>query len=82
MLEPIFALVDAGANTAIEKVLWQFCTNYSKSRYGYPDLMVVDAVGVRFVEVKAEGDQLRRNQFMRHRQLREAGFRADLLRIR
>jgi DNA polymerase-3 subunit epsilon len=82
MLEPIFTLVDAGSPIAIEKILRQFCTSFSKSRFGYPDLMVVDADGIRFVEVKAEGDQLRRNQFLRQRQLREAGFRADILRIR
>lgn len=53
-----------------------------ENRYGYPDLLVVDDNGVRFVEIKAEGDQLRRNQLLRIRQMRAAGFRADVVRIR
>jgi DNA polymerase-3 subunit epsilon len=43
---------------------------------------VLDTQGARFVEVKTEGDQLRRNQLLRIEQLRAAGFRADVLRIR
>ena len=50
--------------------------------YGYPDVMVIDEQGVRFLEVKTEGDQLRRNQLLRLQQLRDAGFRADVVRVR
>jgi DNA polymerase-3 subunit epsilon len=82
MNDAVFALLDNAPAEAIETVLRRFCHDYTNSRYGYPDVMVVDDDGVRFVEVKAEGDQLRRNQLLRLRQLREAGFIADVLRVR
>lgn len=44
--------------------------------------MLIDDDGVRFVEIKAEGDQLRRNQMLRLQQLCDAGFRADVVRVR
>ncbi len=81
MNDALFALLDQGDGQAIAKVLRALCQQYSEVRYGYPDLLVVDDEGVRFVEVKTEGDQLRRNQLTRIRQLREAGFRADVVRI-
>ena len=82
MNDAVFALLDHAPVDAIETILRRFCRDYTDSRYGYPDVMVIDADGVRFIEVKAEGDQLRRNQLLRLRQLREAGFRADVLRVR
>jgi DNA polymerase-3 subunit epsilon len=81
MNDAVFALLDNAPAAAVESILRRLCTEYTGSRYGYPDVMVVDTKGVRFVEVKAEGDQLRRNQLLRLRQLRDAGFRADVLRV-
>jgi DNA polymerase-3 subunit epsilon len=45
---------------------------------GYPDLMVVDKQGLRFDEVKGPGDQLRKNQLLTIRQLRQAGFKVSI----
>lgn len=81
MGDALFALLDHADPAAIARVVRQLARNYPESRYGYPDLMLVDKAGVRFVEVKAEGDQLRRNQLLRLRQLRDAGFRADVIRV-
>ena len=80
--DAVFALIDHADSDAIATVLRRLCRDYRNSRYGYPDLMVVDDGGVRFVEVKTEGDQLRRNQLVRLQQLREAGFRAEVVRVR
>ncbi len=82
MLDAVFALLDVCAPEALAAVLRSLCTDYSSSRYGYPDLLVLDGEGPRFVEVKTAGDQLRRNQLLRIGQLREAGFRTDVLRVR
>jgi DNA polymerase-3 subunit epsilon len=82
MNEALFALLDHAPAGAMESVLRRFGSDFGNSRYGYPDLMSVDAEGLRFIEVKTEGDQLRRNQLLRLRQLRESGFRADILRVR
>lgn len=82
MTDALFALLEHAPATALREVLRRLCTDYSNARYGYPDLLVVDSDGVRFVEVKTEGDRLRRNQLLRLQQLRDAGLRADVLRVR
>ncbi len=81
-LDALFALADHGEPDAIGRMLEHFIDDYMGSRYGYPDLMLVDGDGLRFVEIKAEGDALRRNQLLRLEQLRAAGFRADVVRVR
>jgi len=82
ILDTLFALLDHAGSEPLRLMLRRLCMGYADARYGYPDLMIIDGDGVRFVEIKAEGDQLRRNQLLRQQQLREAGFRADVVRIR
>jgi DNA polymerase-3 subunit epsilon len=82
VVDALFAFLAQADAEAVAQVLRRLCQDYSNSRYGYPDLLVLDDDGVRFVEVKTEGDQLRRNQLVRLRQLRDAGFRADIARVR
>jgi DNA polymerase-3 subunit epsilon len=82
MNDAVFALLEHGDSAATARILRRLCQDYRNSRYGYPDVMVVDENGLRFVEVKTQGDQLRRNQLLRLEQLRDAGFRADVLRVR
>ena len=79
--DALFALLDHADGAALATVLRRFCLDYLNARYGYPDLLVIDDEGARFVEIKTEGDQLRRNQLLRLRQLRDAGLRADVARI-
>lgn len=80
--DAVFALLDRAPHEALAQMLRRMCRDYANSRYGYPDLMLVDDEGIRFIEVKTEGDQLRRNQLLRLQQLRDAGFRADVVRVR
>lgn len=82
MHDAVMALLDSANSEAVARILDGMARDYSERRYGYPDLMIIDSEGVRFIEVKAEGDQLRRNQVLRIRQLREAGLRADIVRVR
>ena len=82
VIDALFALLDVERGDPLRQVLTRFCRDYEGSRYGYPDLMVIDDGGVRFIEIKTEGDHLRRNQLLRIEQLRSAGFRADVVRIR
>ena len=82
ILDALFAFIDNAAAEPGRRMLRRLCQEYKAARYGYPDLMVLDTDGVRFVEIKAEGDQLRQNQLLRQQQLRDAGFRADVVRIR
>ncbi|RYD63671.1 MAG: DNA polymerase III subunit epsilon, partial [Verrucomicrobiaceae bacterium] len=48
---------------------------------GFPDLMVVGPDGLRFVEVKAEGDQIRRNQLVQIQALEKEGFTVEIVRV-
>jgi DNA polymerase-3 subunit epsilon len=49
-------------------------------RDGFPDLMTENGEAVSFIEVKGEGDAIRRNQLTRMRQLGNAGIRAEIAR--
>ena len=82
ILDALFAFIGCEQSESTRQILRRLCRDYKGSRYGYPDLMVIDETGARFIEIKAEGDQLRRNQLLRQQQLRDAGFRADVVRIR
>ena len=82
ILDALFAFIDHAAQEPSRRMLRRLSQAYKDARYGYPDLLVLDMDGARFVEIKAEGDQLRQNQLLRQQQLRDAGFRADVVRIR
>ena len=81
-LDALYAMVDRAPADAMRAMLERFCEHYEDSRSGYPDLMLIDDEGVRFVEIKTDGDSVRRNQLLRIEQLRAAGFRADVVQIR
>lgn len=81
-IETLFVLLDHVKGEPARLMLRRMCMDFRQSRHGYPDLMLIDSLGVRFIEIKTEGDQLRRNQLLRLRQLRAAGFRADAVRVR
>jgi DNA polymerase III subunit epsilon len=55
--------------------------DYQAMRDGFPDLMTENGEAISFVEVKAEGDVIRRNQLTRLRQLNNAGIRAEIARV-
>ncbi len=81
-VETVFALLEHADSPALAVMLRKLAEDYPSMRYGWPDLMIVDDAGVRFAEIKAEGDQLKRSQLLRLRQMRAAGLRADVLRVR
>ena len=82
VLDAVYAFIDVADPDAMRRILQSFAQDYRSNRHGWPDLLVIDDDGPRFVEIKAEGDQLRRNQLLRLRQLADAGFRADVVQVR
>jgi DNA polymerase-3 subunit epsilon len=69
----------AGAHPAgLAAMLRLMCEDYRAMRDGFPDLMLVADGAVSFMEVKAEGDVIRRNQLTRLRQLNDAGIAAEI----
>ncbi len=55
--------------------------DYRSMRDGFPDLMLAKDGQVKFIEIKAEGDVIRRNQLTRLRQLGKAGITAEIGRV-
>ncbi len=81
-LDALYAMVEAAPADAMRAMLMRFCADYNDARSGYPDLMLIEEGTVRFVEIKTDGDSVRRNQLLRIEQLRSAGFDADVVQIR
>ena len=81
LLAPIRELLAHGAPDAIEKVLRRICKEPGHNGIGFPDLMVVSETGLRFVEVKAEGDQIRSHQLVQLQALEKAGFTVEVVRV-
>ena len=82
MAEVVFALIDHAEPAPVAAMLRIMSQRYRDTRDGFPDLLVVDDGGARLVEIKAQGDQLRRNQLNRLQQLRDAGLNAEIVRVR
>ncbi|MBJ2129128.1 VRR-NUC domain-containing protein [Alteromonas sp. IB21] len=73
LLTPIEALIKHGSIDAIYTLLRMMCKDFENLRDGFPDIMVFDNT-LRFEEIKAPGDQLRRNQLVSIQRLQQAGF--------
>jgi DNA polymerase-3 subunit epsilon len=81
-LDRVKALLLHSPKGALPALLRLMAQDFMKTKDGFPDLMVIEKGAARFVEVKAEGDVLRRNQLTRLRQLQSAGYQADILRVK
>lgn len=73
LLAPIEALLRHGKLQSIHSLLRMMCKDFESLRDGFPDIMVYEN-GLRFEEIKAPGDQLRRNQLVSIQRLQQAGF--------
>jgi DNA polymerase-3 subunit epsilon len=73
LLTPIEALIEHGSLSAIYALLRMMSKDFESLRDGFPDIMVLDD-SLRFEEIKAPGDQLRRNQLVSIQRLQQAGF--------
>ncbi len=66
---------------AVATILEKMAADFYGLRDGFPDLLLIGDGGVRFVEIKAEGDQIRRNQLARLNLLKTAGFEAEICKV-
>jgi DNA polymerase-3 subunit epsilon len=74
-------LLSGSSGAGIATILLAMCEGYREMRDGFPDLMLEKDGEVSFMEIKAEGDAIRRNQLTRLRQLGNAGIRAEIGRV-
>ncbi|MHC4042846.1 exonuclease domain-containing protein [Bradyrhizobium sp. 23AC] len=80
-VETLRALLEGVDPAGIARILGSMSDDFRMMRDGFPDLMLVQAGKASFMEVKAEGDVIRRNQLTRLRQLGEAGIVAEIGRV-
>jgi DNA polymerase-3 subunit epsilon len=80
-LERLKALITHAPKGAVAHMLRLMAKDWRGTKDGFPDLMLVKDGVAGFIEIKATGDVIRRNQLTRLRQLRAAGFRADILQV-
>jgi len=73
--------LDVAPKKALIQILRNMAQSYKTMCDGFPDLMLIKGESLRFIEVKANGDVIRRNQLARIKQLRKAGFHTDIARI-
>lgn len=87
LAEPLLALVQGAAPGALATPLRKMAQDFRRHSSGYPDLMCWqrDAQGnisqLQFIEVKAPGDSVRRNQLSRFFALQQAGFSVRLCKV-
>lgn len=78
LLEPLFVLIDRLSVEQLAGILRDMARDYLGANDGFPDLMAWTADQVRFIEVKAPGDQLRRNQVAAIELLRRHHVQVDV----
>lgn len=80
-IEALTAFLKSAPHAAVATLMEGMARNFMSYRDGFPDLMLVKDNVLKFVEVKAEGDVVRRNQLNRMQQLRAAGIDAEICRV-
>lgn len=77
-LTPLLKLAPA---TAIAGVLRRMAQDFRHHSSGYPDLLVLRDGELRFIELKAPGDSLRRHQLTRIRSMQALGLQVELQKV-
>jgi DNA polymerase-3 subunit epsilon len=80
-VEALSAVFEGSDPLGIATVVRGMCEDFRGMRDGFPDLMLVRDGKASFMEIKAEGDVIRRNQLTRLRQLSAAGIVAEIGRV-
>jgi DNA polymerase-3 subunit epsilon len=72
------AFVEHAHHAGIIAMLRAMARDYAAYKDGFPDIMVIDQGQLRFEEIKAEGDCLRKNQLLSIAALQDSGFVVDI----
>ena len=80
LLDTARVLLTHGDYAAVKDLLVNMCRDFKMLGDGFPDIMVLDN-GLRFEEIKAPGDQLRRNQMITIQRLQQAGFDVTITQV-
>ncbi len=74
ILDSIKVLIEHVDLNALKHQLLAMCSNWQLYHDGYPDIMVLENNKLRFEEIKAPGDSLRRNQLLQLESLKQVGI--------
>jgi DNA polymerase-3 subunit epsilon len=74
MLDRLKVLIEYSPLAGLKGQLLAMCSHWQLYNDGYPDIMVLENELLRFEEIKAQGDSLRRNQLMQLQSLRHFGI--------
>jgi DNA polymerase-3 subunit epsilon len=84
--EPLYtftrALLTKAPRGGLAAILEAMARDHRRNRSGFPDLIILENGGVRFLEIKTEGDQIRRQQLVQIERLSRAGFEVGLANVR
>ncbi|WKA29795.1 exonuclease domain-containing protein [Bradyrhizobium roseum] len=80
-VEALRALLEGADPGGVARIVHAMCCDFSGMKDGFPDLMLVRESNASFMEIKAEGDVIRRNQLTRLHQLGAAGIIAEIGRV-
>ncbi|MDO6713124.1 exonuclease domain-containing protein [Aliiglaciecola sp. 2_MG-2023] len=81
LLEVLAVFFDHVDIEGLKEHLRMMAKDFKNYADGYPDIMVVDNTGLRFEEIKAPGDQLRKNQLLTIKLLRKSGFKVAVTQV-
>jgi len=80
-LETLQMLVKYAPSDGLKNMMRLMAQNYETQKVGYPDLMRLKDGKLSFIEVKSEGDVIRRNQLTRMRQMKTHSFDVDIAKL-
>ncbi len=81
MFDEIKAFVQGSPAESVSQILRRMAKDYPGNSSGFPDLLVIKKNHAQFIEIKTEGDQLRRNQLKQIVALEQAGFAVEVNRV-
>lgn len=79
--EMVAQFVETSPPSAVATIIEMMAQDFYSMRDGFPDLMMTRAGEIKFVEIKAEGDQIRRHQLARLNLLKRVGYQAEICRL-
>jgi len=75
-------LVAKAPRGGLATILEAMARDHRQNRSGFPDLIILENGELRFLEIKTEGDQIRRQQLVQIERLSRAGFEVGLANVR
>jgi DNA polymerase III subunit epsilon len=66
---------------SVKDMLVYLTKDFNKRNSGFPDLVAYSDEGVKFYEIKAEGDSLKQLQLLQILALKKAGFEVEILQV-